>query len=48
MDLQKPKFTHFYQLDQLWWEMYNRECGQGLTDVKSEGADIEKIQCAGA
>jgi hypothetical protein len=43
MYLQKPKFTNIYQMDQLWWELYNRECGKGLTDVKSEGADIEKV-----
>ena len=42
-DLQKPKFTNIYQMDQLWWELYNRECGEHLMDVKSEGADIEKI-----
>ena len=35
-------------MDQLWWEVYNRECGEGLTDVKSEGGDIEKVGCAGA
>jgi hypothetical protein len=42
-DLQKIKFTNVYQTDQLLWELYNRECGEGLTDVKSEGADIEKV-----
>ena len=42
-DLQKPKFTNFYQMDQLWWELYSRECGEGLTDVKSDGADIGKV-----
>jgi len=42
-DLQKPTFTNIYQMDQLWWELYNRECGEGLTDVKSEGVDIEKV-----
>jgi hypothetical protein len=42
-DLQKPKFTNIYQMDQLWWELYNRECGEGLMDVKSEGIDIEQI-----
>jgi len=30
-------------MDQLWWELYNREYGEGLTDVRSEGADIEKV-----
>jgi len=30
-------------MDQLWWELYNRECGEGLTDVRSEGADTEKV-----
>jgi len=35
-------------MDQLWWELNNRECAECLTDVKSEGADIEKIWCAGA
>ena len=43
MDLEKPKFTNIYQTDQLWWELYNRECGEGLTDVKNAGADIEKV-----
>ena len=47
-DLQKPNFTNFYQMDQLWWVLYNRECGEGLTDVKSEGADKEKVQCTAA
>jgi len=47
-DLQKPKFTKFYQMDQLWWEMYNGESVVGLTDVKSNGTDIEKVWCAGA
>jgi hypothetical protein len=28
--------------------MYNRECGEGLADVKREGADIEKVWCSGA
>ena len=41
--LQKTKFTTFYQMDQLWWELYNKECGEGLADVKSDGVDIEKI-----
>jgi hypothetical protein len=27
----------------LWWELYNKECGEGRTDVKSEGADNEKV-----
>ena len=48
MVLQKPKFKNFYEMDKLWWERYNRECGEGLADVKSEGADIEKVWCAGA
>jgi hypothetical protein len=30
-------------MDQLLWEVCNRECGEGLSDVKSEGADIEKV-----
>jgi len=42
-DWQKYKCTNFYQIDQLWWELYNRECGECLTDVRSEGADIEKV-----
>jgi hypothetical protein len=46
--LQKLKFKFFYQMDQLCWELYNRECGEGLAYVKSEGADIENVQCAGA
>jgi len=28
-DWQKHKFTSVYQTDQLWWELYNRECGEG-------------------
>jgi len=47
-DLQEPKFKNFYQMNQLWWELNNRECGEVLTDVKSDGADIEKVWCAGA
>ena len=43
MDLQKNKFTNLYQMDQRWWELYSRKCGEGLTDVKCEGADIEKV-----
>jgi hypothetical protein len=42
-DLQEHKFTNFYRMDQLWWELYNKECGVGLTDVRSEGADIQKV-----
>jgi len=30
-------------MNQMWWELCNRECGEGLTGVKSEGADIEKV-----
>ena len=30
-------------MDQLWWEMYNRASGECLTDVKNEGAVIEKF-----
>jgi len=48
MVLQKLKFKNFYQVGQLWWELYSRECGEGLADVKSEGAGIEKVWCAGA
>jgi len=47
-DLQKPKFRKLYQMDQLWWELYNRESVVCLTDVKSNGTDIEKVWCAGA
>jgi len=47
-DLQKAKFTKFYQMNQLWWELNNRESVVGLTDVKSNGTDIEKVWCAGA
>ena len=43
MDLQKTKCTNLYQMDRLWWELFNRECGQCLTNVKSDGADIEKV-----
>jgi hypothetical protein len=42
-ELQKPKFTNLYQMDQLWWELHNRECGESLTDVKSDGTNIEKV-----
>ena len=42
-DLQIHKFTNIYQMDQLWWELYNRECGESLRDVKSEGVDIMKV-----
>ena len=38
-DLQKS----ICQMDQLCWEMCNRECGEGLMDVESECADIEKV-----
>jgi len=41
--LQKPKFTNFYQMNQLWWELHNRESGGRLTDVKSDGAGIGKV-----
>jgi len=27
-DLQKAEFTSFYQMMQLWWEMYNMKCGE--------------------
>jgi len=47
-DLQEPKFTKVYQMDQLWWELYNRESVVGLKDVKSNGTDIEEVWCAGA
>jgi len=47
-DLQKPRFTKFYHMDQLWWKLYNRESVVGLTDVNSNGRDIEKVWCAGA
>ena len=47
-DLQKTKFTNLYQMDRLWCELCNRESDEFLTDVKSDGADIEKVQCAGA
>ena len=39
---QKNKFTSVYQTEQFWWELYNRECGENLTDMKSESTDIEK------
>jgi hypothetical protein len=41
--LQNLKFTNIYQMGQLLWELCNRERGEGLTDVKSESADIEKV-----
>jgi hypothetical protein len=34
---------YIYQMEQLWRGLYKRDCGEGLTDVKSEGADIEKV-----
>ena len=43
MDLQKNKFTNLYRMDQLWWEMYKKECGEFLTDVKSEGLYSEEV-----
>jgi len=42
-DLQKPKFTKFYQIHQLCSEPYNSECGKGLRDVKRDGAGIERF-----
>jgi hypothetical protein len=33
-DLQKPGFTSFYQTVHLWWELYNGECGEGLTECE--------------
>ena len=30
-------------MDKLEWELHNRECGEGLTDVKREGYDIERV-----
>jgi len=36
-------FLCIQQMDRLWWELYNRECVDGLTDMKSEGADTEKV-----
>jgi hypothetical protein len=30
-------------MDQLWWELYNRECGEDLKYVRGEGADTEKV-----
>jgi len=47
-NLETPKFTKFYQMDQLWWKLYNRESVVCLTDVKSNDTDIEKVWCAGA
>jgi len=35
-------------MNQLWWELYNRECVVCLKNVKSDGADIEKVLCGGA
>ena len=31
-DLQKPEFASCYQTVQLRWELYNRKCGEGLTE----------------
>ena len=42
-DLQKHKFTNFYQTELLWWELNNMECDECLTDMKREGADIERV-----
>jgi hypothetical protein len=47
-DLQIYKFTNIYEKDKLFWELYNRECGEGLTDVKNEVADIERVWFAAA
>jgi hypothetical protein len=30
-------------MDHLLWELYNSECDECLTDMKSEGAEIEKV-----
>jgi len=30
-------------MDQLFWELYNKECAEILPDVKREGAGIEKV-----
>jgi len=30
-------------MDQLWWELYNRECAEGLTDVKSEAQKLRRF-----
>jgi len=30
-------------MDQLWWELYKRGSAESVTDVKSEGADTEKV-----
>jgi hypothetical protein len=47
-DLQKPKFTNIYKTEQLCWELNSGECGEGLADVKSEGANIERVWCTAA
>jgi hypothetical protein len=46
--LQKIKFTNFYKMGQIWCELFNRECGEGLADVKIDSVGIEKISCTGA
>jgi hypothetical protein len=43
VDLEKQKFSNFYQTEPLWWELYDRECVVCLTDVNREGADIERV-----
>jgi len=39
----QSKYTNLYQTNQLWWEMYNRDCGECLTDAKSEGVGSGKL-----
>jgi len=41
--LKRTKFTNFYHLDQLWFELFNKECVEGLADKRNDGADIEKV-----
>jgi len=39
----ESKFTNFKQMGQLWYEMGNRECDECVTDVMSDGTNIEKV-----
>jgi hypothetical protein len=39
----KLNLQKLYQLDQLWFELYNKEFGEGLADMKNDGVHIEKF-----
>ena len=37
------KLNKFFQVDFMWCVLHNRDCGDALTDVKSEGANTETV-----